>query len=545
MASQEYRDNLKASLVSAERAKARAESDLKFASTPARKAAAQRTIANANTTITSLKGGIATNEEDLSNASQTASPTAPTQAPQGGPMSLGGVGSGTYWDAVNKTWVVTDAPPSAPATNVNQRLTTQQAASLTGNTETGTNPAIKKLTETQSVSPDATNTMKAYLSANKESLNASAGAETVDYGNIAAGNNNGEYTGVRGIDQSTINYSNEGRNTPGPAGPAGAGAPGDDGSTAANTSTILNAFDKQPFFPQPNVLDQYASYTYNLGWYLLTPESYAAGQLTHTPVIKDYNLLMQSGGAPPNVGGAMAERANLSEEAYWDDGNGEAPASVVDTPSAAGRNPFFTNDYYIDNLTLKSSVTGKGTLLAHNVTNLEFTVTEPNSITLIDNLWKAVKNQYNNSNIPYSTAFYALVIRFYGYDDQGKLVQTANNGVIVQKVIPFKIADIGFKVANKLVEYEIKGTAIPNQIGFGANLGVVKERIQVSGATVKDLLTNGVVLAEVSPDDGRKPVIGKPTVYGPRNDNINPIINTDSNTVGDGSLDVSHTLVAP
>ena len=35
-------------------------------------------------------------------------------------------------------------------------------------------------------------------------------------------------------------------------------------------------------------------------------------------------------------------------------------------------------------------------------------------------------------------------------------------------------------------------------------MGAVKSSVKISGATVKDLLTNGVVLAEVSPSDGRK-----------------------------------------
>jgi hypothetical protein len=423
-----------------------------------------------------------------------------TQAPQGGPMSLGGAGSGTYWDAVNKTWVVTDTPPLAPATNVNQRLTTQQAASLAGNTETGTNPSVKKLTETQSVNPDpnATNKMKAFLSANKENLNAGAGTETIDYGNIAAGNNNNEFNGVRGIDQSTINYSNEGRNSPGPAGPAGAGAPGEDGQTSSNTQQILNSFSNKSFTPKDNILDQYASYT----------ELVNTGKINYAL----YSLLAQSGGAP----------------ATPEDGT--------------GRNKFFELDYYLDDLDIKSVVTGKGTGRAHNATEIQFTITETAGITLIPNIVNAVKSVYKNVDIPYVAALYCMVIKFYGYDDNGKLVQannSDNNNAVVEKIIPFKIRNITFVVANKLVEYKIEAVAIPYTVGFGSNLGVIKAPIEITGTTVKDLLMSGIANADISADDGRQ-TSNTPTYSSPLTNS--GISNTDSNTVG-GGLDVSQSLV--
>tara|TARA_R110000868_G_scaffold9006_1_gene45732 strand:+ start:3694 stop:5367 length:1674 start_codon:yes stop_codon:yes gene_type:complete len=392
--------------------------------------------------------------------------------------------------------------PALPPANVNERLNTQQAAALAGETETGTNPPVKKLTETQSVSPDANSVMKEYVSANKEELNTSAGEYTVDYGNIQNGNQQSEY--VR----------------PGEAaGPAGAGATGEDGATATNTTRILNSFNKKTFEPQPNVLDQYASYTYNIGWYLLKPDAYTEMQKSHKPVPSNYSLLIQSGGAASDVG--------------------DIKNNIV------GRSPFFKNDFYLDNLKIESTVSGKGSNQAFNSVSLEFTVTEPANITLIDNLWKAVNDQYKDQDPktkePYATAFYALVIRFYGYDSEGKLVQAGNNGAVVEKIIPFRIADIGFSVTNKLVEYTVKGTATPYQIGFGSDLGTVKSSVKISGATVKDLLTNGVVLAEVSPDDGRKPA---PVAYGSATTN-NGITNTgnEGGSFSDGGLDSSDSLI--
>ena len=58
-------------------------------------------------------------------------------------------------------------------------------------------------------------------------------------------------------------------------------------------------------------------------------------------------------------------------------------------------------------------------------------------------------------------------------------------------------------MGNKLVEYTVKAKPLVYDVGFGSNLGVIKAPIEITGATVKDLLMNGIANAEVSADDGR------------------------------------------
>ena len=94
---------------------------------------------------------------------------------------------------------------------------------------------------------------------------------------------------------------------------------------------------------------------------------------------------MQSGGAPavqPDLIDASGRRNAASD-----------PRSTTYTgpAAAAGRNPFFGLDYYLDNFELTSTIVGKGSGRANNVGSLKFTVTEPANITLINNLYKAVK----------------------------------------------------------------------------------------------------------------------------------------------------------
>jgi hypothetical protein len=314
--------------------------------------------------------------------------------------------------------------PAPPPASANERLTTNQAATLAANTDAGTNAPVKTLAQTQSVPP-----------------------------------------------------ANTGRSTEGrPAGPAGVGAGEDSGQTASNTQRILNSFNKTRFVPKNNILDQYASYTYNIAWYLMPLDGLTALKTTGKPNYASYSLLMQSGGAST------------------------APNAEV------ARNEFFQLDYYIDNLEIKSKISGKGTGRSNNTTEIAFTVTETTGITLIDNLYNAVQSVYKNSGVPYVSAVYLLAIRFYGYDENGKIVQASNgdnNNAVVEKFMPFQLSELNFSVGNKLVEYSIKAKPLIYNIAYGSNLGVIKKQIQITGATVKDLLMNGIPGAEVSAADGR------------------------------------------
>jgi len=364
--------------------------------------------------------------------------------------------------------------PAPPPTSTG-RLTTTEADRLAARTESGTNPPVKTLAQTQSV-PPATPTTTATPAAPAP-------------GTAAA---------------------TEGR----PGGETGAGALGEDGATAANTKQVLDTVGNKPFQPRDNVLDQYASYTYNIGWYILTPSQYAALQNTAKPSISQYNLLMQSGGAPENVSGVKPELTDASGRRTGAS-DPRSTTFVGGDSTKAGRNPFFGLDYYLDNLEITSLPVGKGTNRANNDASLKFTVTEPANITLINNLYLAVKELYADPKVPVLAAYYALVIRFYGYDERGNIVQARNsdnNDAVVEKIIPFRLSNIEFEVSNKLVEYQVTGVGVPYNMGFGSNLGVIKSKIELSGATVKDMLTKGVDPTAVSASDGRQTTASAPGI---------------------------------
>jgi hypothetical protein len=339
--------------------------------------------------------------------------------------------------------------PVAAATTleVSTRITAAQV-------ETGTNAPVRNLEQTQSVPPPGNGAPLVYLN---------------EYGD--------QYTPLPGNGAQLLDRNEYGdQYTPLPGfvtTQGGVGALGDDSGISNKNSTraeIDNMFNQDRIVPQNNILDQYASYTYQFSLYLMKPEGYRQLMNSRKKIISNSQLLIQSGGIP-----------------------------------AGNRNTYFPNDYYIENVQLRSAITGKGTNAAHNVNQIKMTVVEPNGITLIPNLSKAVEaflGGAQNKRVNFASAIYLLVIRFYGYDDQGNLVQGGVNSPLsgttgpafVEKYYPITIDKIDFKVSNKLVEYDIQGTAVQQSIATGSNRGTIPYNVELGGISVKDALTGPTVV---------------------------------------------------
>ena len=245
----------------------------------------------------------------------------------------------------------------------------------------------------------------------------------------------------------------------------GVGAGGEEaGPRNATRVEIDNIFTETQIRPQPNVLDQYSSYNYAASVYLVPAAQYRTMMETKQRNLSGSQLLFQSGGAP-----------------------------------VGGRNPFFSLDYYIDKFEIKSFIVGKGTGLTHNAKEIDMTVVEPNGITLIDNLTRAVQAFFPETEKKKSitSVIYLMIIRFYGYDSQGNLVRggasrtdgTTDPNAFIEKWYPFIIKDIKFRVNNKLVEYDISAAAPQFQINAGQARGTIPFNIELSGQTIKDLLS--------------------------------------------------------
>ena len=346
----------------------------------------------------------------------------------------------------------------------------------TGATDSGTNAPTVTLNNSQSASDPPVSGPLPYTPPAKQGFNQLQGSGAVPG---ATPVNNGKQGGV--------------------------GARSDDAASANGTATVRNRLDElyggatNAIVAQDNILDQYASYTYSLSWYLLDPETYKTLVKSDKKNLNGYYLLVQSGGAP-----------------------------------VAARSPFFPLDFYIDNFelsTIYSSTPAAGG--SAQLTELSFTVTEPNGITLLSNLLNAVRELYESKNIAkpgtpinYAAAQYCMVIRFYGYDIDGNLVQPiarktggTDNRAAIEKFVPFTISGIEFKVANKLVEYSIKGIAVPDVTGFSTDRGSIPQNFQFQGSTVKDILVGSVVQQTASQAAGDATRNGAPIESSPPGSN--------------------------
>jgi hypothetical protein len=264
---------------------------------------------------------------------------------------------------------------------------------------------------------------------------------------------------------------------------AGAAAFRDDNTTPNSNSTaqVINATFDQRIIPESNVLDEYASYTYAITWYLLTPDQYNEMVRSQKKNCQSWQLLMQSGGAPTQAAGATAT-----------------------STATAGRNQFFSLDYYMDDLEIDSRIPLKGTGAANTATDIRFKVTEPNGITLIENLSNAVKTLYKQKNVDknanYPMAQYCLVVRFYGYNQNGEIVTTGRRGTngktnltdpraIVEKFYPFVITNIKFRIPkDRVVEYEVQGKPIPHFYNKSQDRGTIPFAFELTGETVDQVL---------------------------------------------------------
>lgn len=265
---------------------------------------------------------------------------------------------------------------------------------------------------------------------------------------------------------------------------------GNDNTPPASSNAMQQAinqnFANQMIVPQPNVLDQYASYTYAISWWLLTPEQYngLTTGLAPAPGTGNWSLLMQSGGAP-----------------------------------TTGRNQYFPYDYYLDDLEIETFLMGKGTSMSTNGMEIRFKVVEPNGLTLIQNIYNAVVAAYKNPNratnntvnanqtsrIPnYAAAQYCLTIEFYGYDSNGNLVAPAtgqyspsgqlsntNPQAVIKKYYPFLIENLSFRTVANQVEYNIVGKAVPYSTGTAQARGTIPFAFALAGQTVAQILQGG------------------------------------------------------
>ena len=217
---------------------------------------------------------------------------------------------------------------------------------------------------------------------------------------------------------------------------------------------------------------------------------------------------------------AVAPKGPAAGSAPADSGtNTEKPQTTnpASTP-APGRNKFFTNDYYMDDLEIESVIT-QGS--PSNVSKITFKIVEPNGITLFFNLTNAIREFYKQDKIGIQDANFVMVIRFFGWDEKGNLITkiapvpgspgttTNNQNAVVVKYFPFNISNITFKNAGKAIEYTVSAYAAGYSYSQSTALGSIPHAFNLVGETVGDLL-NGTAVVSNTGDDSKRTTTESP-----------------------------------
>ena len=279
---------------------------------------------------------------------------------------------------------------------------------------------------------------------------------------------------------------------------------GDDAYTSALRSRINSFVAATPrVVSQANSLAQYYSYTYNISIYIMSPGDYKKLVFDKRRNISGYQLLMQSGGAP------FVNSQAATPQGAAPTGTGNNPVNNTQTSqvNSAGRNQYFPLDFYLDDIKITSKVPGKGSGSPHMIQELNFKILEPNGISLLDNLYNACQ-AYVGKKQNYNSQNYLMVIKFYGYDQNGNLVRTTGfsdtsggstePGVIVEKYIPFRFNNITFRIANKITEYTCTCMVPQNGIASGQGRGTIPYNVELSAKTLNDVFNSGAAFSNTT-----------------------------------------------
>jgi len=232
---------------------------------------------------------------------------------------------------------------------------------------------------------------------------------------------------------------------------------------------------RQDIFPKENPFKGFATMTYSVSLYLMGSKEYASMISSGKKTVNGLTLLLQSGGI-----------SNTPE------GNHGAKRSKT----------FFTKDFYIDDIELKGLVSGTSVGSPHNQFSTSFTITEPNGLTFLEQLHGIVqehniKNGVSKSRINYAAQNYLMVVRFYGYDKNGKQITGRDIGVseslsdlssISEKYIPFQFTGIQFALENAVVKYKCEAVCPQTQVPFGVANSTIPFNTELLGQSVSSVL---------------------------------------------------------
>lgn len=204
---------------------------------------------------------------------------------------------------------------------------------------------------------------------------------------------------------------------------------------------------------RPNVLHNYVNWTYSIGLYMLTNDSFRSivenGTVTD-PSTELENLLFRSGGAGRK--GVLGEK----------------------------------KDYYIDNFRF-TSVIGQNSHGARSSNNFDinFDIIEPYGVALLAELVQLAltKNIEDHYEVPY-----LIEIKFHGYDSSGNPIPNIPDSG--PKYIPIKIIDMKFNISSAATTYNVTAVPYAHAPLQDQHDAFIRESVSLQGETFEQLVGN-------------------------------------------------------
>lgn len=209
-----------------------------------------------------------------------------------------------------------------------------------------------------------------------------------------------------------------------------------------------------------NPLNDYATYTYGFSLHVLTAESYnlLARGVKGNEWFKGAYTLIASGGR-------------------WGERDAKNPYAFI-------RPPEFKDDFYIDDIAIKTIIGMTSETRGSNAVKFDFTITEPYGLTLVNRLLMLSKriNQPNYTENPY-----VLQLDFFGNTDGGDVVHPIPK---ITKYLPINILTMDIKVGVGGTTYTC--TAVPyNHGAFDQSVASTPTDFEVTARTVGDFFASG------------------------------------------------------
>ena len=225
-----------------------------------------------------------------------------------------------------------------------------------------------------------------------------------------------------------------------------------------------------------NVVHNYTSYTYRITLFFLEKKDYnalASSPSTFTPKY----AMVSSGGSYGNPAGPDVTINNVL---------------VRNT----GRHPDFMDDFFIDNLTMTTVVGLNSKSKASNAIDINFTITEPHGMSLLDRLLSACETSEDKSS-NYVTQPYLLQIDFLASpSDPAYNNAKDSNRLIDRKRVAIKLAEVKIHPSTGGTVYQCR--AIPyNHSAFEMTAASVPVPLSVEAGTVGEFFGTASDMANV------------------------------------------------